>query len=156
MQVNFGRTIVFNENGYRTSRSQEKVDNFVEDILGIPKDPWSDKITENTAVEKLLSDRKNCDVFIKNKKNGNVEVEVKKLWDYSDSSFEDESINTNSGFVPYDLSGKKKLSIELDLSKPDSIVKNVKAFANKCKNFALKPDTDKNSRLEYNYVVKKM
>ena len=145
MKVSFGKTYIVNE-GYLT-RAQKYIDNIACAAFAQEKDLFSADPNENKTIETLLEENKRADVFIKNKSDGSVTVEVIK----KDSFGED--------FVPYDAKGRKKLErkdIRLDLSSsPKEINKALRRlekrfdnFSEKAREYAITPDNVKNTKLE--------
>lgn len=158
MKVSFGQTYVINE-GVCATREQYYIDEIARAAFEQVKDPYSDNPNEYKKTGTLLEEKKGADVFIKNKKDGSVSVEVRQLSLLDDKTVEPKEY---SGFIPFDAKDRSTLQkhgITLDISGGRKEVrkaimnlgKRLDNFAQKCREYALAPDTKKNQRLAKNY-----
>ncbi len=150
MKVSFGKTYIVNESGCPT-KAQKYVDRIAYAAFLQNKKTNSD---ERKSIETLLEEKKGADVFIKNKSNGTVSVEVRQscsepnvpLW------------FANPGFIPYDAKGNltlEKHNIILKISGNREEIKNavehlgdeLDNFAQKAREYALKPENKLNKKL---------
>ena len=156
MQVSFGKFYEINETQTPT-RSQWYLNHVIRNAFAQEEDcyaPYSDKCK---TVDKLLEEKKEADVIIKNKKDGSVDVEIRRL--YSNPDVDEIDLIHNRGYIPFDVRGKQKLkktNLRLDLSgdfraSMENAQNKMDDFALKCRAYALKADNDKNKLLDEKY-----
>ncbi len=156
MQVSFGQFYEINEIP-KTTMSQRYLNYVIKDAFAQEEDYYSTDLNKCRTVESLLEDEKEADILIKNKKDGSVDVEIRRL--YSNHDVEKFDFIHNKGYIPFDLGGKQKLkktNLRLDLSKDfrtsmQNVQNKMDDFAIKCRAYALAPDNDKNKLLDARY-----
>lgn len=142
MQVSFGKIYVFNERRMPTP-SQYKVTEAIKDTFN--------EMTLSTCnnlinVEEFLKEEKNADVFILNRKDGSVDLEIRKdVYDlYGETGI------VHQGFIPYDSKGKERLKMTNVNSEVDNayqserankrawkkLKSNLRQFMGKCEQYA--------------------
>ena len=137
------------------SAGKDRFGMVIKDSFGIPKQPYSDETSMNTPVERLLFNEKGADIFVKNKKDGNIDIEVRKMTNFNAHDEKDWlKVFSDDGFIPYDTKGKRKLKMTLNLTKPMTIIRNINTFVERCRDYAVKPESRKNLNLATDFNSK--
>ena len=102
-------------------------------------------------LEEYMKDRKNADIFIKNKKDGTVDLEIRQDAYDPNGDFGSKYL----GFIPYDVKGKEKLklpgircellAVSTDYEK--TFNKSLEKFVKKCEKYVKTPETERNINL---------
>ena len=138
MNVSFGAIRTFYESPHLTVK-QSCINHAIKSAFAQEDNPYSEN---HKTIETLLEDNKDADVFIKNKDDGSVDLEIRK-----------NAIGDFQGFVPYSIQGTRRLR-KLNIKLPDTsrkslmdLGRNLDRFALQCRAYALTPDTPKNRNL---------
>ena len=153
MQISFGQTYIVNE-CKNPSREQSYIDRIACAAFAQEKKLYSENPRRYKTTEALLEEYKNADVFIKNKADGTVSVEVRK----NNSSPNGPLWITNPGFIPYDAKGNEKLerhnlTLNIEGSRKEvqasvgNLGQQLDYFAQKAREYAISPETKLNKEL---------
>ena len=134
-QPSFGQLVLKrDEKGQKVTQEQVNAIYLVNDML----DPYVNGIIED------LQDEKHSDLVIKPRKNGNLDLYIRRELPLDDKN------GYKKSFIPYDANGIKKLraSIKVKNVPTQEIKKNIAIFLEKCKKYVFAPLAEKNKEID--------